>query len=139
MQLKLTRTNSTQEYTEGKLYIDGVYFCDTLEDTDRELYQITDEWIIKSIKVYGKTCIPYGTYKVILSISNRFKKLMPEVLNVKGFTGIRIHSGNTHQDTSGCILVGTKSGDGIITKSRKTFNQLMNILRGNSDITLSIE
>lgn len=139
MQLTLKRICKTQEYTEGKLYIDGVYFCDTLEDTDRELYQITDEWIIKSIKVYGKTCIPYGTYKVILSISNRFKKLMPEVLNVKGFTGIRIHSGNTHEDTSGCILVGTKSGDGIITKSRKTFNQLMNILRGNSDITLSIE
>lgn len=139
MQLILKRLHRASEYTIGKLYVNGVYFCDTLEDTDRELYQITDEWIIKSIKVYGKTCIPYGTYKVILSISNRFKKLMPEVLNVKGFTGIRIHSGNTHQDTSGCILVGIKNGDGIITKSRKTFNQLMNILRDNSDITLSIE
>ena len=139
MKLKIVRDKSNKEYTEGKLYIDGVYFCDTLEDTDRELYQITDVWIIESIKVYGKTCIPYGTYKVILSISNRFKKLMPEVLNVKGFKGIRIHSGNTHQDTSGCILVGIKSEDGIITKSRKTFNQLMNILRGNSDITLTIE
>jgi hypothetical protein len=94
---------------------------------------------IKTIKVYKETCIPYGKYKVVLSMSKRFGKVMPELLNVKGFTGIRMHSGNTIYDTEGCILVGIKSGNGIITNSRKTFNQLMNILKTQKAITLAIE
>ena len=66
------------------------------------------------MKVYKETCIPYGKYKVVLSMSKRFGKVMPELLNVKGFTGIRIHSGNTIYDTEGCILVGIKSSNGVI-------------------------
>lgn len=139
MELLLKRIPSTGNYTEGKLYINGVYFCDTLEDKDRGLLQTMTVDTIKTIKVYKETCIPYGKYKVILSMSKRFGKVMPELLNVKGFTGIRMHSGNTIYDTEGCILVGIKSSNGVITNSRKTFNQLMNILKTQKSITLAIE
>ena len=139
MELKLIRIKSNKEYTEGKLYINGVYFCDTLEDKDRRLLQTMTIDTIKTMKVYKETCIPYGKYKVVLSMSKRFGKVMPELLNVKGFTGIRIHSGNTIYDTEGCILVGIKSSNGVITNSRKTFNALMNILKTQKSITLAIE
>lgn len=139
MELILKRIPSTGNYTEGKLYINGVYFCDTLEDKDRRLLQTMTIDTIKTMKVYKETCIPYGKYKVVLSMSKRFGKVMPELLNVKGFTGIRIHSGNTIYDTEGCILVGIKSSNGVITNSRKTFNALMNILKTQKSITLAIE
>ena len=139
MELKLIRNKTNKEYTEGKLYINGVYFCDTLEDKDRGLLQTMSVDTIKTIKVYKETCIPYGRYKVILSMSKRFGKVMPELLSVKGFVGVRMHSGNTIYDTEGCILVGTKSSDGIITNSRKTFNALMSILKTQKSISLIIE
>lgn len=139
MELKLIRTKSNKEYTEGKLYINGVYFCDTIEDKDRGLFQTMSVDTIKTIKVYKETCIPYGKYKVVLSMSKRFSKVMPELLNVKGFIGIRMHPGNTIYDTEGCILVGNKSSDGVITNSRKTFNALMNILKTQKSISLIIE
>ena len=139
MELILKRTPSTSNYTEGKLYINGVYFCDTLEDKDRGLLQTMSIDTIKTMKVYKETCIPYGKYKVILSMSKRFGKVMPELLDVKGFIGVRMHSGNTIYDTEGCILVGIKSSDGIIANSRKTFNALMNILKTQTLITLKIE
>lgn len=128
MNIKLIRSKESKDYTEGKLYINEVYFCDTLELKDRGLNQSMSNDIIKSIKVYAKTCIPYGIYKIIISMSNRFKKMMPEVLQVKGFEGIRIHSGNTTKDTEGCILVGEKCGEGVLKDSMKTFNALMRIL-----------
>ena len=139
MELKLIRTKSNNEYTEGKLYINGVYFCDTLEDKDRGLLQSMTVDTIKTIKIYKETCIPYGKYKVVLSMSKRFGKVIPELLDVKGFIGVRIHSGNTIYDTEGCILVGIKSSDGVIANSRKTFNALMNILKTQTLITLKIE
>jgi hypothetical protein len=125
MELKLIRTKSNNEYTEGKLYINGVYFCDTLEDKDRGLLQSMSVDTIKTIKVYGETCIPYGTYKVELSYSPKFKKTMPAILDVKGFTGVRIHNGSYTYHSFGCLLVGTKYKDGMLTNSRKTFNELM--------------
>jgi hypothetical protein len=139
MELKIIRTKSNKEYTEGKLYINGVYFCDTLEDKDRGLLQTMTVDTIKTIKVYKETCIPYGKYKAILSMSKRFGKVMPELLDVKGFVGVRIHSGNTIYDTEGCILVGVKSSNGTITNSRKTFNALMSILKTQKSISLIIE
>lgn len=139
MELKIVRTKSNKEYTEGKLYINGVYFCDTLEDQDRGLYQHMSLAEIKEAKVYGKTCIPYGKYNIVLTMSNRFKQVMPEILNVKCFIAIRMHPGNTIYDTEGCILVGKKSNDGVITNSRKTFNALMNILKNTKSISLIIE
>lgn len=139
MELKLIRNKSNKEYTEGKFYIDGAYFCDTLEDKDRGLKQSMSVSEIKKLKVYGETCIPYGTYDVVLSYSPKFKKIMPEVLKVKGFTGIRIHNGVDKNSTSGCVIVGKKWQDGKVTKSRDTFAELMVKLKGQTNIKLIIE
>lgn len=139
MELKLLRYPSTSNYTEGKLYIDGAYFCDTLEDQDRGLYQHMSLAEIKTVKVYGETCIPYGTYKVELTYSPKFKKIMPAILDVKGFTGVRMHNGSYTYHSSGCPLVGIKYKDGMLTNSRKTFNELMQKLQNQTEITLIIE
>lgn len=93
--VEVKRTFKGTEYTIGKLYIDGAYFCDTMEDTVR-----TGE------KIAGKTAIPAGTYKVKMTWSPRFKRYLPEILNVPNFSGVRIHAGNSALDTEGCILLG---------------------------------
>lgn len=139
MELKLIRIKSNKEYTEGKLYINGVYFCDTLEDKDRGLKQSMSVSEIKKLKVYGETCIPYGIYDVVLSYSPKFKKIMPEVFKVKGFTGIRIHNGSYTYHSLGCPLVGKKYTDGMLTDSIKTFKALMAKLEGQTNIKLIIE
>ena len=137
MKLKLIRTWYADTYTIGKLYIDGVYFCDTLEDKNRD---VDKNGIFNNgeKKVYGKTCIPFGTYKVILSMSSRFKKILPLLLNVPQFDGIRIHSGNTDEDSSGCILVGINDTKGRISKSTITLNSLMTKLSKADNITIEI-
>ena len=137
MKLKLIRTWYADTYTIGKLYIDGVYFCDTLEDKNRD---VDKNGIFNNgeKKVYGKTCIPFGTYKVILSMSSRFKKILPLLLNVPQFDGIRIHSGNTDEDSSGCILVGINDIKGRISKSTITLNSLMTKLSKADNITIEI-
>lgn len=87
MELKNKRIYKGEDYTIGELYVDGVFICHTLEDKVRLLNSYED-------KVYGETAIPIGRYKVVLSYSNRFKKVLPEILNVEFFKGIRIHEGN---------------------------------------------
>lgn len=137
MKLKLIRTWYADTYTIGKLYIDGVYFSDTLEDKNRD---VDKNGIFNNgeKKVYGKTCIPFGTYKVILSMSSKFKKILPLLLNVPQFDGIRIHSGNTDEDSSGCILVGINDIKGRISKSTITLNSLMTKLSKADNITIEI-
>ena len=120
MNLLLKRTEFTPDYTEGVWYVDGVYFCDTVEDCYRDLS--------KEEKVSGKTCIPKGTYPVILSFSNRFQKILPEVQNVPFFTGVRIHSGNSASDSEGCIIVGKKGEPGKVTDSQATKARLMTVI-----------
>jgi len=105
MEIKLIRDIFTETETLGKLFIDDVFFCYTLEDKFRHLSDNMSEEQIKVVKVQAQTAIPKGRYRVILSVSNRFKVLLPEVLNVKSFAGIRIHGGNTSFDSEGCILV----------------------------------
>lgn len=139
MKLKLVRIVTWSNYTEGKLYIDGAYFCDTLEDTDRGLDQSMSEFEINRRKIYGQTCIPSGEYKVILNMSPRFKKILPRLIDVKGFEGVLIHAGNTTQDSSGCILLGTKSTDGILKDSRKAVNALIEEIKDQKDITITID
>lgn len=139
MELKLKRTKFSSNYTLGELFINGMFFCYTVEDVDRDINKDGDLDDTGETKVYGETAIPKGIYKVILSMSNRFKKLLPEVLDVKGFAGIRIHSGNTALDSHGCIIVGLqKTADGVAS-SRDAMNKLMNKLDGVKDITLTIE
>jgi hypothetical protein len=128
MRITLIRIANKPTYTIGKLYIDGVYFSDVLEDVDRGLddSMSVDEILKKKIK--DNTAIPTGIYPVKITYSPKYKKLMPLVDNVKGYSGIRIHSGNTHKDTSGCLLVGKNKEVGKVLESRKTFNALYKIL-----------
>lgn len=128
MRLTLMRIANRPTYCIGKLYIDGVYFCDVLEDTDRGLKDEMSEEEILSKKVKGETAIPTGIYPITLTYSPKYKKTMPLVNNVKGYSGIRIHSGNTHKDTEGCLLVGKNKEVGKVLQSRITFNALYNIL-----------
>lgn len=118
MILQLTRRPS-DNYTEGCLFIDGVYFCDTIEDQVRP----------DGVKVPGNTAIPAGTYDVILSMSPRLKKITPRLLDVPGFDGVLIHSGNTSADSAGCILVGQHVSPGVIGASRDTWGRLMTVLK----------
>lgn len=109
--------------TISKMFIDGEYFCDVLEDKDRDLHYLELNKI-KRLKIKHQTAIPYGKYEVVLSFSNRFEKLLPLLRNVPGFDGIRIHAGNTEADTSGCLLLGVNSGKSI-KNSRVTMESFM--------------
>lgn len=111
-------------YCIGKLYIDGQYVCDTLEDTDRGLDDKMSEEEILSKKIKGETAIPTGIYQVTITYSPKYKKNMPLINNVKGYSGIRIHSGNTNKDTEGCVLVGLNKEVGKVLNSRKMYNVL---------------
>lgn len=129
MNIQLKRIAKKETYTIGKLYIDGVYFCDTIEDKDRGLNQAMSINDIKKKKVYGETAIPTGTYKLVIDYSNRFKKNMAHILNVPGYEGIRIHTGNSAKDSLGCIIVGKNKVVGKVVESRNTYNQLFLILQ----------
>ena len=124
MKLTLKTRANKETYTIGHLFIDGEYFCDTLEDTNRGLNDSMSTAEILKKKVKGRTAIPRGTYKVSLTMSPRFKRVMPLLMNVKGFEGVRIHSGNTPDDTEGCILVGLNKIKGQLVESRSTFDRL---------------
>lgn len=139
MNLKLIRKYKLSTYTIGKLYINGKYFCDTLEDKDRGLTDDMTVNEISKIKIKKETAIPTGTYKVTITYSNRFKKNMPLINDVKGFEGIRIHSGNTNQDTEGCILVGFNKVKGNVINSRDTYNKLFSVLSKSNNITITIK
>ena len=109
MNIELNRITRKLSYTIGRLFVDGKYFCDTLEDRCRDLD--------KEKKVMNETAIPEGTYEVIVNVSARFKRKLPLLLDVPHFSGIRIHRGNTDKDTSGCILVGENKQPGRVIKS----------------------
>ena len=114
----LHRKYLKESYTIGALYVDGIYFCDTLEDKVREE------------KIKNETAIPYGTYKVVLTESPKFKRELPLLLDVPRFTGIRIHRGNTDSDTSGCILVGENKQKGKVINSAMYELLLVNMIKG---------
>lgn len=133
MIITLRRIAFKPKYTIGKLYIDGNYVCDTIEDRDRNLDDSMSEEEIKKKKVYGETAIPYGTYLVRITYSNKFKKMLPLVENVKGFSGIRLHSGNTEKDSLGCIIVGKNKKVGMVLDSRVTMDKLMDILTSTKE------
>jgi hypothetical protein len=111
------------------LSINGIPFCQTVEDMER----------MPNEKVYGKTAIPKGTYKIIINMSNRFKKLMPLLLKVPNFEGVRIHSGNTALDTEGCIIVGMTRTINGVALSRIAYTKLMDKLKNEKEIIITIE
>lgn len=120
MKLTLNRIFLGSSATIGELLVNDKHLCDTLEDRVRP----------EGEKVYGKTAIPEGTYEVKLTHSPRFKKILPEILNVPNFSGIRIHTGNSSKDTEGCILVGTWDGEkeDWVGSSKIAFDELMTLL-----------
>lgn len=126
MKITIKRLYKTDVSTIGELSIDGIFECFTLEDVERE------------VKIKAETAIPKGTYKVIINQSVRMKKLLPLLLNVPNFEGVRIHSGNTNHDTEGCILVGQSRGKDYIGQSRKAFEKLFKKMQEAKDITLII-
>lgn len=138
MIIKVKRVAFKKDYTIGDLYINGVWIANTLEDRDRGLDDSMNEEDIKKKKVYGETAIPYGTYKVSITYSNKFKKMLPLIENVKGFSGIRIHSGNTAKDSLGCILVGENKEVGKVINSRKTFDKLFDLIKNEKNLFITI-
>lgn len=134
MKLKDDRAWRKDTYTIGKFFVNGIRHSESLEDKDRGLNSSMSKAEIISRKVYGKTAIPTGTYKVVLSVSPKFKNrawaakyggLVPEILNVPGFEGIRIHPGTDENSTSGCILVGENKVKGGLVNSTKKYYELM--------------
>lgn len=129
MKMTLIRDVKAPEFTLGKLQC-GKYELFTCEDAIRE------------VKIPGRTCVPTGTYKVIMNFSNRFQRIMPLLINVPNFEGVRIHSGNTSADTEGCVLVGTARTKEGVSNSRfasTTVNETIeNALQLGQEITLEI-
>lgn len=139
MKLELVRIANRPTYCIGKLYIDGVYECDVIEDTDRGLdNSMTVSEILKK-KIKGETAIPTGLYKIEITYSQKYKRMMPLLIGVKGYEGIRIHSGNTSKDTEGCLLVGRNTVVGMVTDSRNTYQRLFARLQNAKDITIEIK
>lgn len=136
MEIELKRIAKKMGYTIGRLYVNGVKVCDTLEDTDRGLTSSMSLLEIKKKKVSGKTAIPTGVYDVTMQIkSPRFgsqtfyKNLcdgyLPRLVSVPGYEGVLIHCGNTADDTEGCILCGYNEKVGMVINSRAAFTNLM--------------
>lgn len=137
MKLTLKRIALRQTYTIGKLYIDGVYFCDTIEDKVVDVDK-SGKFEGNEKKVYGESAIPYGIYKVIVTLSPRFKRFLPELINVPNFDFIRIHAGNTAKDSHGCIIVGQNKEVGKVLNSRFYEQKLVGMLKGEKNITIEI-
>lgn len=131
MKLLLKRSPSTAKSTAGTLLVDDAFECRTLED------------VVRPVKIHGETAIPAGRYHVIVNQSQRFKRLLPLLLDVPGFDGVRIHPGNTANDTEGCILVGDSPGKDFLGNSRIAFDRLFARLKSAFDegqqIILTIE
>jgi hypothetical protein len=137
VKLRLLRNRFKENYTTGQLYLGEDFFCFTLEDCVREKEGVAvEKW-----KVYGETAIPRGIYKVVLKDSPKFGPDSLALLKVPGFTHIYIHSGNTHADTEGCILVGYRiSSDGVIIPgtTRPALRDLKKVLKDCKDITVQV-
>ena len=143
MELNLKRIARKKGYTIGRLFIDGKYFCDTLEDTDRGLSQSAPYASNKRKKIKGETAIPTGKYRVTLDVrSQRFGSrsdyqfcngYLPRLINVPCFEGVLIHIGNTDKHTEGCILVGQNKVVGMVVNSKDTFVRLYKRLQDDRD------
>lgn len=143
MELNVKRIARKDGYTIGRLFINNEYFCDTLEDTDRGLKDTMQVNEILAKKVKAQTAIPTGKYDVILTFSPRFKRVLPLLLSVKGYEGVRVHAGNTNKDTEGCLLIGENKAKGQVLNSRATLEKLMSILldceKRKEKVTILIE
>lgn len=151
MKIHVIRDKVTDKYSFGTLYVNDKLFCNTIEDTDRGITKDTPLSEIKKIKVKDETAIPTGIYELTLKvISPKYSKVafykevcngyLPRILDVPGFDGILIHSGNLASDSSGCVICGVDNGtqSGVI-KSKDTFKDLYKVLKAASDKGEKIE
>lgn len=113
MEIKLARKTYTANSTIGMLFVDGQFECYTLED------------VVRPTKIYGETAIPTGRYKLVVTWSPAFKQLLPLLVDVPGYSGVRIHTGNDKTHTLGCVLVGLDKGTDRIGRSKLAFAALM--------------
>lgn len=150
MKILLERCYKKKNYTIGRLYIDGEYFCDTLEDTDRGFTNELYDFEIKRAKVYGKSAIPTGTYRISLSVystkfgSKKFYKevcdgRLPRLLNVPGFSGILIHCGVDESNTEGCILIGLNTSRGELSDSKEIYKKFIERIKNQSNLYITIK
>jgi len=130
MEIDLHRKWRKNGYTISVLSINGQRICEALEDEDRGLASSMSKEEIAKRKIYAETAIPTGRYQVTLTYSPRFKKKLPLVMNVPGYDGIRIHSGNKAKDTEGCILCGRNTAVGTVTNSRYWTNKVIDMIEG---------
>lgn len=143
MELTLRRKFKGPTYTIGDLGIDGKFFCNTIEDTVRELPATCPDTprgrsCTCKEKVYARTAIPAGKYRITFEYSPRFKRRMPYLHDVPHFLGILIHSGNTETDSAGCIIIGENTVKGKVLNSRATFQRLYTLLEKEKEITIQI-
>ncbi len=148
MEIIQVRSTFTDKSTISNVSIDGNPECFFLEDVDRGLTDSMTLEEIKKIKVHSVTAIPYGRYKVIVTKSERFSKMaghdiyLPLLLTVKGYDGVRIHSGNKPEDTEGCLLPGTTPGTNQVLNSKTAFiklNDKINMALKKEDVYLTIK
>lgn len=143
MELTLKRKFLGGNYTVGNLFIDGKFFCNTMEDKVREL-PASCPYTSKGLpcrcieKTYGQTAIPAGEYRVTMEYSPKFRRKLPYLHGVPHFLGILVHPGTTQEDSAGCILVGNNSVKGKLTESRATSDRLNMLLSKEKDITIRI-
>jgi len=139
MKLKVIREHRNEVCTIGSLFINDVFFCYTLEDKDRGLKQSDSLLFIQAKKIFGLTAIPSGLYKLTVNQSPKFKRMLPRILDIKGFDGVLLHRGNSANDSLGCILIGYKKGENSIFESTKAETDLVNRLLLHNNEVHSIE
>lgn len=142
LQRRLINSSETVKNVIGNLFFNGIWFCYILEDTIRELKDLNYDGDFEDKgegKVYGETAIPEGTYKIILTMSPRFKKILPLLMDVPGFQGIRIHVGNKEQDSHGCLLPGLTTNSKQVLNSKLAFDELMKRFKSFDEIEITIE
>lgn len=138
LQIFIDRKYRKADYTIGRLYVNGAFLCNSLEDTDRHLFQGQPIADIAKKKVAGQTAIPTGTYRLQVTESPKFKRELIEIMNVAGFSGVRIHRGNTAADSAGCVLVGMNTAKGMVTDSTKYELQLTKLVKEADEAYLII-
>nr|DAS84654.1 MAG TPA: hypothetical protein [Caudoviricetes sp.] len=142
LNLKLERKWKKERYTIGNLYVNGVFFSNVLEDTVRGLRQDMTPEEIQKIKIHGQTAIPSGRYEIRVTLSARFRRQLPILLNVPGYAGVRIHPGNNDANTEGCLLPGKNDRVGQVSNSRATMaalqKQIEEAIYQNSKVYIEI-
>lgn len=134
MQITIVRKEFTDTYTIGELYLNGVFFCYTMEDKDRGITEDDSITDIKKVKIVKRTAIPYGDYRIMLSYSVKLKRFLPLILDVPGFRGIRIHKGSTEEWSSGCVLVGMEKLSGKLNKIVDAEKKLLKALKAINEV-----